>query len=115
MAEQREGGCQCGGIRYRIEAEPVALVACHCTECQRQSGSAFGMSLLVPRDGFRLSGTPKRFTRSSDSGRPVDCFFCPDCGTRIYHLPASRPEGGGSTTIGPGSARRPPGDLRGRT
>jgi hypothetical protein len=44
------------------------------------------MSLIVPKDAFRLlSGEPKTFTRSSDSGRKVDCVFCPGCGTRIYH------------------------------
>lgn len=47
------------------------------------------MSLLVRRTDFALSlGELKCFERSSDSGRSVQCFFCPDCGTRIYHVPA---------------------------
>jgi hypothetical protein len=55
-------------------------------ECQRQSGSAFGMSVIVPEAGFSLvQGTLKKWVRSSDSGRPVSCYFCPECGTRIYH------------------------------
>jgi hypothetical protein len=55
-------------------------------QCQRQSGSAFGMSCVVPKEAFHLlSGTLKTFIRSSDSGRPVVCAFCPECGTRIYH------------------------------
>jgi len=88
MAESREGGCQCGGIRYAVPRDPVAIGICHCRECQRASGSAFGMSFVVARDDFRLlKGTLKKFTRSSDSGRQLDCLFCPDCGTRIYHLP----------------------------
>ncbi len=91
MSDPREGGCQCGAVRYRLEGEPVALIACHCTECQRQSGSAFGMSLIVPKDAFQLlSGELKRFTRTADSGRSVECAFCPACGTRIYHEPTSR-------------------------
>lgn len=90
MGDPREGGCQCGTVRYRLEGEPVALVACHCTECQRQSGSAFGMSLIVPKDAFQLlSGEPKQFDRTADSGRSVECAFCPACGTRIYHEPSS--------------------------
>jgi hypothetical protein len=88
---QREGGCQCGRVRYRITAQPVMLVACHCTECQRQSGSAFGMSLIVPESGVELDGELKMFERSSDSGRPLKCFFCPECGTRIYHKPSYAP------------------------
>ena len=44
------GGCQCGRVRYQIRAEPLAVYVCHCTECQRQSGSAFALSLAVARD-----------------------------------------------------------------
>lgn len=82
----RDGGCQCGSVRYRIEGEPLDLVVCHCTECQRQSGSAFGMSLAVRAKDFRLTtGTLKSFTVTCDSGRLKTCTFCPDCGCRIYH------------------------------
>ena len=86
MGSPREGGCQCGSVRYRLEDEPLGLAACHCTDCQRQSGSAFGMSLAVPVASFRLlSGELKKFTAMCDSGRTKDCAFCPSCGTRIYH------------------------------
>lgn len=80
------GRCQCSGIRYEIRSQPVSLAACHCSECKRQSGTAFGMSLIVPREGFvLLAGTPSSWTRPADRGGSVECFFCPDCGTRIYH------------------------------
>ena len=88
---EREGGCQCGRVRYRITAQPYMLVACHCTECQRQSGSAFGLSLITPQDGVVVEGELNMFERSSDSGRPLKCFFCPSCGTRIYHQPSYAP------------------------
>ena len=52
MAEFREGGCQCAKVRYRVDGQPVAVGVCHCTECQRQSGSAFGMSFIVPKESF---------------------------------------------------------------
>ena len=87
MSQERAGGCQCGAIRYRLSGEAIALSVCHCTECQRQSGSAFGMSLIMPKDACHIVGTLKTFTRSSESGRPVTCAFCPECGTRIYHEP----------------------------
>jgi hypothetical protein len=61
---------------------------CHCSECQRQSGSAFGMSMMVPQANLVVEGTLKSFTRSSASGRPLSCHFCPECGTRIYHVPS---------------------------
>jgi hypothetical protein len=86
MSGSHEGGCQCGEVRYRIDAEPLRLAVCHCTDCQRQSGSAFGMSLLVASDSFRLlKGRLKTFSVVCDSGRTKHCAFCPDCGTRIYH------------------------------
>jgi hypothetical protein len=73
-------------VRYRLEGDPITLAVCHCSECQRQSGSAFGMSLVVKSEAFELlAGAPRKFTRSSDSGRRLHCFFCPDCGNRIYH------------------------------
>jgi hypothetical protein len=87
MEDLLEGGCQCGAVRYRISGAPLSLVACHCKECQRQSGSAFGMSLIVKKADFSLTGEVKTFRRASDSGKYVDCAFCPTCGNRIYHEP----------------------------
>ena len=83
MGSVMEGGCQCGAVRYRIEGDPVSLIACHCKECQRQSGSAFGMSLVVRTTDFKLTGDVKIYRRPSDSGKHVNCAFCPECGTRI--------------------------------
>ena len=84
-----EGGCQCGAVRYRIVGEPLTLYVCHCTECQKQASSAFGMSLWVRRDEFELEGEPKLWERGADSGRRVLCAFCPECGSRLFHA-ASR-------------------------
>ncbi len=81
-----EGGCQCGDIRYRVAGAPLTFYACHCTECQKQSASAFGLSLWVRRSDFELvSGAPKVFERPTDSGNTMRCAFCPDCGTRLHH------------------------------
>ena len=86
MTESKSGGCQCGYIRYDLTRVPLGLAACHCRECQRQSGSAFGLSLAVAAGGFELrSGTLKTFEIKCDSGRIKTCAFCPECGTRIYH------------------------------
>ena len=93
MAELRQGGCQCGALRYEISGEPVALVACHCKDCQRQSGSAFGMSLIVKREHFRwLGGEPRTFVTKGDSGARKDCLFCGECGSRIYNATAKLPD-----------------------
>ena len=80
------GGCQCGKVRYELSGEIYRLNICHCKDCQRQSGSAFGMSLVIPKESFKLtSGELKTFQLSADSGRVKTCAFCPDCGVRIYN------------------------------
>jgi hypothetical protein len=84
MSFEREGGCQCGAVRYRISAKPVSVGLCHCTYCQRQTGSAFSMAMMIPQGAFvLLQGVLKTWSRSSDSGRQVVTAFCPECGTRI--------------------------------
>lgn len=80
------GGCQCGAVRYEITGEPRELYVCHCRECQKQSASAFGISLIVPRSGFRLTqGAVKSWSRPADSGRRRRCLFCGECGSRLWH------------------------------
>ena len=86
------GACQCGAVRYELAAAPVTLYACHCTDCQRQTGSAFALSMVVPRAALRVTkGEPKVWRRPGEhaaSGTPTDCVFCGDCGARLYHLPS---------------------------
>jgi hypothetical protein len=80
------GQCQCGNIRYRVNGEPLTFYACHCLDCQQQSASAFGLSLLVAVDDFELiAGRLKFWSKTADDGSAKNCAFCPECGTRIYH------------------------------
>ena len=84
------GGCQCGRVRYEVRAAPFTLYACHCKECQRQSASAFGMSLRVPRDSVRRRG-PIRVARRADADAPpVRGLYCEYCGVRVIHDRAGR-------------------------
>ena len=99
------GGCQCGALRYEITVTPEALYVCHCRECRKQSASAFGMSLVVPRAGFRLlQGSVKSWSRPTDSGRILNCLFCPECGSRIWH---ERAGGAETITVKGGSLDQP--------
>jgi hypothetical protein len=101
------GGCQCGAVRYQVNAPPVRVYVCHCLECRKQSASAFGISVWVRRADFALlSGAPRFWSRPTDSGRVLDCAFCPECGSRLWHEYA-----GGSSeflTIKGGSLDEPP-------
>jgi hypothetical protein len=89
----KNGGCQCGSIRYRLSGPPKMLYACHCSDCQKQSSSAFGMSLIMNRtdvDFTRGGEQLKTWDTRGEDGRLKRCAFCPRCGSRIYH--ASEPE-----------------------
>lgn len=81
-----EGQCQCGAVHYRVRGSAQTLFACHCTECQRQSASAFGMALWVKDAQLELlSGTLHEWVRTTPSGLPMAGRFCPHCGTRLFH------------------------------
>src|ERR1700731_4766556 len=86
MPTHYTGGCQCGSVRYVLTGEPIRVGACHCRECQRQSGSAFGMFMPVKKDSLTVTGPTKQVTRKADSGNEVSGVFCPECGVRIYHV-----------------------------
>lgn len=105
----RTGGCQCGAIRYELTGAIRTLYACHCRECRKQSASAFGLSVFVARESLRLTcGTPKFWSRPTDSGQVLDCAFCPDCGSRLWH---QRRGAGDTVSVKAGSLDAPV-DLR---
>jgi hypothetical protein len=80
------GGCQCGAVRYEITGAPHETYVCHCRECQKQSASAFGISVMVRSADVRLlQGGLQRWSRSTDAGRTLACFFCAECGSRVWH------------------------------
>lgn len=79
------GGCQCGQVRYSIQAPPYVFYLCHCSECQRHTSSAFGESLRVLSADLEVDGELKTFRRVSESGKVREGHFCPECGVRIVH------------------------------
>nr|WP_298681816.1 GFA family protein [uncultured Dongia sp.] len=82
----KTGGCQCGAVRYELRAEPLQVYVCHCRECRKQSASAFGISVIMRSSDVKLvSGDIKRWSRPTDSGATLHCFFCPLCGSRVFH------------------------------
>ena len=79
-----DGGCHCGFISYEAEVDPAAVCICHCTDCQTLSGSAFRTTVRATEGSFKvLSGKPKTYVKTAESGNRRVQLFCPKCGTPI--------------------------------
>ena len=75
-----EGGCACGAVRYRLTSEPLFTHCCHCLNCQRQTGSAFVINLLIEADRIELTaGEPQPVDVPRDDGSAQRIYRCPDC------------------------------------
>ncbi len=78
------GGCHCGSVKYQAEIDPTTVGLCHCTDCQVFSGSAFRATVPARKEGFTLTGQPKVYVKTAESGNKRAQAFCPDCGTHLY-------------------------------
>ncbi len=85
------GGCACGQVRYSGNAEPAFTGVCHCTSCQKESGTAFNVVVAVPQAALTIQGSPKSYAATGDSGKPNVSKFCPNCGSTILSDPAALP------------------------
>jgi hypothetical protein len=88
------GRCLCGAISYRADADPVAQAVCHCTDCQRQTGSPFSVFVGVPRAAFTVEGsTLASFaTIGEDHGGETQRSFCTACGSPVFSISPLAPE-----------------------
>ena len=80
-----KASCQCGQLTAEIDdsASPMTVL-CHCRDCQRRSGSPFGVIAYFPDEAVRLDGDAREFTRPTDEGNSFTCGFCPGCGSTVY-------------------------------
>ena len=85
------GGCLCGALRWRLEERPLAINACHCTDCKKLTGATNLLMLVAKRDAFEAEGAGDVFRKEADSGREIDIVRCAECGTRLWHEPLSSP------------------------
>jgi hypothetical protein len=85
MSALREGGCACGAVRYRLTSDPLFVHCCHCLNCQRQTGSAFVINLLIEANRFELlQGTPEPVDVPRDDGSSQRIFRCPECQVAVF-------------------------------
>jgi hypothetical protein len=80
-----EGGCACGAVRYRLTAPPLIVHACHCRDCQKQTGSAFVLNMWIEKSCVEADhGLPKSVMLAAGSGKPHEVLFCGNCATRLW-------------------------------
>ena len=85
MERSHEGGCACGAVRYRLRSEPLFVHCCHCLNCQRQTGSAFVINLLIESDRVELLGDePKPVDAPRDDGSAQRIYRCPTCQVAVF-------------------------------
>jgi hypothetical protein len=85
MSVAREGGCACGQVRYRLTSDPLFIHCCHCLNCQRQTGSAFVINLLIEADRVeQLGRAPQAVDVPRDDGSTQQIFRCPTCRVAVY-------------------------------
>ncbi|MCH8142491.1 MAG: GFA family protein [Proteobacteria bacterium] len=81
----RQATCSCGKLRLIAQGEPLRVSVCHCTACQRRTGSVFGMQARFSSDNVNIDGPSKKYVRTADSGNRITFHFCPDCGSTMYY------------------------------
>lgn len=80
-----QGGCTCGAVRYRLKAEPMFTHCCHCTWCQRETGSAFAVNAMIETDNVEiLIGAPHPVATPSASGKGQTIVRCQSCHTAVW-------------------------------
>jgi hypothetical protein len=94
QAKTITGRCMCGSVSYSAEADPVVQAVCHCTDCQRQTGSPFTVVVGVPRAALTVQGsTLASFTTvGEDHGGDTERNFCSACGSPLFSVAAVAPE-----------------------
>jgi hypothetical protein len=84
MSVTLEGGCACGAVRYRLTSDPLFVHCCHCLNCQRQTGSAFVINVLIEADRVKLTaGDPQRADVPRDRGKQK-IWRCPTCQVAVF-------------------------------
>jgi hypothetical protein len=80
---ERIATCSCGNLTVTARGEPLDVYLCSCTACQRGTGTAFSYAAIFPESAVSSAGERRAYRQQGDSGRFVESFFCPICGTAV--------------------------------
>src|SRR4051794_39474386 len=92
MTSQFSGACACGSIRYTCSSAPVAMLNCHCLDCQKSSGAPFASGVVVLAADIQTTGSPTTYSVRGGSGRLTTRSFCNKCGSPLFTQGEANPE-----------------------
>jgi len=78
------GNCECKGVGYQFNGEPLTCYTCHCTDCQTTSGSAFGLAMIVNEDDLKIIQGELSVSTVDYNGTKVQRHHCKQCGTTLW-------------------------------
>ncbi|OCK77761.1 hypothetical protein K432DRAFT_303471 [Lepidopterella palustris CBS 459.81] len=84
------GKCHCGQTEWEValNKDQASHVLCHCDTCKALSGSTFTLNQIIPKSNLKLGkggDKLKVYTYYGESGKPVHCYYCPNCTSHVYH------------------------------
>jgi hypothetical protein len=85
------GGCLCGKVRLRVDAEPLAVRTCWCRLCQYLGAGSATVNVCFPADAVTIEGEVRWYASKADSGNDLRRGFCPNCGTPLFSIAEQRP------------------------
>ena len=87
-----QGSCHCGAINYEADVDPENVSLCNCADCQTLTGSAYRVSVRAPSASFKLlTGQPRIYIKTAESGERRVHTFCPHCGAPVYSSAVTDP------------------------
>ena len=87
-----KASCQCGSLSLELDGDPDFVIACNCRACQKRTGAPFGTGGYFRRETLNISGATSSWHRTAESGRMLEHFFCPSCGSNMYWTLEMRPD-----------------------
>jgi hypothetical protein len=88
----RTATCACRNLRVTCAGDPIKISLCHCLDCQRRTGSTYGIGAFFARKDVEVNGDFRTYKRRADSGSAVNFHFCPDCGSTVFWEPERLPD-----------------------
>ena len=89
---KRTATCACGQLQVSCAGEPARVSLCHCLDCQKRTGSTYGIAAFFSREDVKAKGEFLTFRREADSGFAVNFHFCPHCGSTVFWEPERKPD-----------------------